>query len=217
MQLRVKGSDKQFYPHRTWVKMINSLSGFKSLNLLGSVNSEGQHNLSIVSSCIHLGASPPLLGLVLRPHSEKSPRHSLMNIISQGEFTLNHVNKEIYKKAHQASARYPQGVSEFEKCGLTPETLNKFSAPFVKEAKIKMALSVVDIITIKANLTHFIVANIDQFYIPKETLQEDGYIDIEKAGSVSGSSLDGYHVTQKLARLSYAKPNQDIQEILFGN
>jgi hypothetical protein len=37
-------------------------------------------------------------------------------------------------------------------------------------------------------------------------LYEDGYLDIEKAGTISCTGLDSYHITQRLQRLNYAKP-----------
>ena len=46
--------------------LINSLSGFKSANLLGTVDKNGQENLSIVSSVFHLGANPALLGMIIQ-------------------------------------------------------------------------------------------------------------------------------------------------------
>jgi len=42
--------------HLYRVAFINSLPGFKSANLLGTVDNNGQTNLSIVSSCIHIGS-----------------------------------------------------------------------------------------------------------------------------------------------------------------
>jgi hypothetical protein len=46
---------------------INSLSGFKSSNLIGTQDAEGKTNLCIVSSLVHLGSSPALVGLIMRP------------------------------------------------------------------------------------------------------------------------------------------------------
>ena len=40
---------------------INSLSGFKSANLVGTSDATQNSNLAIVSSVVHLGANPPLL------------------------------------------------------------------------------------------------------------------------------------------------------------
>ena len=44
---------------------INSLTGFKSVNLIGTVNTTGQANLGIFSSIVHIGSNPPLLGYVV--------------------------------------------------------------------------------------------------------------------------------------------------------
>ena len=84
--------------------LINSLSGFKAANLVATINTAGLTNMAIFSSAVHIGANPPLLGLVSRPHSV--PRHTLENIMATEQFTINHVNSMIYKQAHQTSARY---------------------------------------------------------------------------------------------------------------
>ena len=129
--------------------LINSLSGFKSANLLGTVDKNGQENLSIVSSVFHLGANPALLGMIIRPHSV--PRHSFENLLETGFYTLNHVNEDIVTQAHQTSARYEKEQSEFIETGLTAEYLNDFKAPFVKESKIKMGLKLVSEQVIELN------------------------------------------------------------------
>ena len=66
-------------PDRVRVQFINSLSGFKSANLIGTRNKVGQENLSIVSSVTHVGSNPPLLSVIFRPPSVE--RHSYENII----------------------------------------------------------------------------------------------------------------------------------------
>ncbi|TAE44770.1 MAG: flavin oxidoreductase, partial [Bacteroidetes bacterium] len=97
---------------------VNGLSGFKSLNLAGTVSATGQTNLAIMNSAMHVGADPPLMGLLIRP--AVTPRHTLQNLLETGFFTLNHVTEALYVQAHQTSARYPAEVSEFEAVGLTP-------------------------------------------------------------------------------------------------
>ena len=120
---------------------INSLSGFKSANLIGTISSEGKTNLAIFSSVIHVGANPPLMGFLMRPVSVE--RHTYNNIKETGHFTINHINKEIFKQAHQTSASYEKDISEFDACGLTPEYTETIKAPYVKESKIKIGLKFV--------------------------------------------------------------------------
>lgn len=184
--------------------LVNSLSGFKSLNLIGTVNKDGQTNLAVFNSVMHIGANPPLMGFISRPDSVE--RHTLENIQQTGYYTINHVNKEIFEKAHQTSARYKREQSEFDASGLTAEYKNNFSAPFVQESSIQIGLILKEIVSVKSNGTHFIVGEITDLYFPEEIWEETGILDIEKAGTVAGSSLDGYHTTQLLKRMKYAKP-----------
>jgi len=58
---------------------INSLSGFKSLNMVGTINPEGKTNLAVFSQVFHLGANPALMGMIVRPDSV--PRHTLTNML----------------------------------------------------------------------------------------------------------------------------------------
>ena len=134
-------------------KFVNSLSGFKSANLIGTISSEGKTNLAIFSSVIHVGANPPLMGFLMRPVSVE--RHTYNNIKETGHFTINHINKEIFKQAHQTSASYEKYISEFDACGLTPEFTEKIKAPYVKESKIKIGLKFVEEQNIKSNDTVF--------------------------------------------------------------
>ncbi|CAD7816239.1 hypothetical protein CHRY9390_03129 [Chryseobacterium aquaeductus] len=62
--------------------MINSLSGFKSLNLIGTINKIGQTNLAIFNSVMHIGANPALMGFICRPDSVE--RDTLENIKQTG-------------------------------------------------------------------------------------------------------------------------------------
>ncbi|MFN3873917.1 MAG: flavin reductase family protein [Ignavibacterium sp.] len=190
---------------------VNSLSGFKSANLIGTISKEGKTNLAIFSSVIHVGANPPLIGMLVRPASV--PRHTYTNIKETGYFTINHINKEIFKQAHQTSARYDKEVSEFDECGLTPEYSTTIKAPYVKESKIKIGCRFVEEHTIKTNDTNFLVGEILEVIIPDDVLMNDGYVDIEKAGTIAISSLDSYHDTKRILRLSYAKPGVKPKQI----
>jgi flavin reductase (DIM6/NTAB) family NADH-FMN oxidoreductase RutF len=190
---------------------VNSLSGFKSANLIGTISKEGKTNLAIFSSVIHVGANPPAIGFLMRPVSVE--RHTYNNIKETNYFTINHINKENFKKSHQTSARYDQDVSEFDECGLTPEYSDTIKAPYVRESKIKIGCRFVEEQEIKFNGTIFIVGEILEVILPDDIVGKDGFVDIEKAGTVAISGLDGYHETKRIARLSYAKPGIEPKEI----
>ncbi len=209
----ISKKEQSNYEKRAWTRIINCLSGFKSVNLVGTINDKKQTNLSVISSCFHVGANPPLMGFILRPHSSSSPRHTFINIKEMKVFTINHFNKDIYKKGHQASARYPYEVSEFDEVGLGKEFKDGFLAPYVEESNIQIGLKLIEIMDISYNKTHMVLGEIEHIYIPTDSLKEDGFIDIEHAGTLSLSGLDSYHETSRLSRLSYAKPNKKLTEI----
>ena len=189
--------------------LINSLSGFKSLNLVGTVDRQGVTNLAVFSQVFHLGANPALMGMIVRPDSV--PRHTLSNLLETGFFTFNHVRADFYRQAHQTSANYPG--SEFDACGLMPWFSEKIPAPYVRESTVKIGLAFRQRIDLSINQTVMIIGAVVEIIVPENCLLPDGYLDIEKAGTLTSSGLDGYHTTTRLSRLSYAKAGQELKEI----
>lgn len=198
--------EKQF---RT--NLINSLSGFKSVVLLGSKNTEGVENLSVISSVIHIGANPALMGFVMRPVTTQ--RDTYKNILAIGDFTFNHIQPSFVEKAHQCAARYDASISEFEAVGLTPFYSERMNAPFVKESQVRIGLSLEQVIPIPLNQTSLIIGAVKEIYCPESVVLPDGNIDIEAAWSITVSGLDTYHKTEKIARFSYAKPDRQLTQI----
>ncbi|MBU2979334.1 flavin reductase [Alteromonas sp. C1M14] len=198
-------------PSRYRAKLINSLSGFKSANLIGSQNSKGETNLALFSSVVHIGASPALVGFISRPHTVV--RDTLENILQTKQFTVNQVNKETWRSAHQTSARYNADESEFEQTGLTPLYVDNIDVPFVKESHLKYALTLEEIVPIAANDTQLVIGKVTDIFCQPTAIRKDGYIDIESIDTVSISGLDSYHVSRRLSRLSYAKKDKQLEHI----
>lgn len=194
------------------VHFANSLGGFKSVGLIGTKNKSNQTNLAIVDSILHIGSNPPLLSIVFRPGVME--RHTLENILETGFYTINHITEKIYKQAHQTSARYDRACSEFDETGLIPEYKNAFFAPFVKESNVKLAMEFKEKVTLSINSTVLIIGEVKDVYFPENCLQKDGFLDIEKAASLTCSGLDSYHKTTRISRLSYAKANKEITSII---
>ena len=190
------------------VHLINSLGGFKSVALVGTLDNHGNQNLAIFSSFFHIGANPPLIGMIFRPSPPE--RDTMRNILETGFYTLNHINEAIYKQAHQTSARYNAAVSEFDATGLTSEYKNDFFAPFVAESHIQLGIKFREKVDVLINNTTLIIGEIVAIYIPEDCLHEDGFVDLEKANTITCSGLDSYHKTVQLNRLNYAKPDKEI-------
>jgi len=189
---------------------VNSLPGFKSTNLIGTIDPHGQTNCTVFSSVIHLGSNPPLLGMNSRPRTAMS--HTLHNIEETGFYTINHVNHEIWQQAHQASARYERDQSEFDEVGLHPEFTDTLPAPYVRESRLKIGMKFVQSYDFPNN-TIFIIGEIIEVHLDSSVVKEDGYIDIETLGSIANTGLDAYHQTEMMGRLSYAKVDRSPERI----
>lgn len=212
MQKYISSQDIHAMQKQVRVHFINSLGGFKSVSLVGTTDKNCNPNLAIFSSLFHVGANPPLVGLIFRPSPPE--RDTLRNMIDTRFYTINHINEIIYTQAHQTSARYDKEISEFEVTGLTTEYKNDFFAPFVAESNVQFGVEFKEKIDIHINNTTLIIGEIVQIYVPDDCLHEDGFIDIEKANTITCSGLDSYHKTVQLDRLSYAKPDKPLTSLL---
>ena len=183
-------------------KLINSLAGIRQVALIGTKSKDGQENVAIFNSLIHLGAHPPLFGFISRPHTVE--RDTLENIKETGSYTLNYLDKKWMKEAHQTSARYPKEQSEFEATGLRPQYVEHCLAPFVKEAEIKIEMKFQQIVDIEINNTKMVVGSIERIHIPKNRLAEDGLV--KPFDLLLSGGLDAYYTSEFLSQLPYTKP-----------
>ncbi|BDD02868.1 flavin reductase family protein [Aureibacter tunicatorum] len=193
------------------INLVNSLSGFKSANLLGTVSDDGIENVAVFSSVIHLGSEPPLLGFILRPTTV--PRNTYDNIKESGVYTINHINSEISEDAHHTSAKYPKSISEFDMTGLTPAYLNNFKAPFVEESPVKIAMKYHSELPIEANGTALIIGEIEFIEVNGKALHQDGFIDLSSLNITTINGLDGYAIPKFKQRYGYQRPKPLIQNI----
>jgi flavin reductase (DIM6/NTAB) family NADH-FMN oxidoreductase RutF len=183
---------------------FNTLSGFKSASLIGTINNEGQYNLAIFSNIVHLGANPALIGFINRPR-EAAP-HTISNIEATGVYTINLITNKIMQQAHQTSAKYAAGVSEFDAVNLSPQLLNNCKAPFVKESPVKYSMELKEIMPVTHNNTFFVIGAVTAAYVAGDLLAEDGCIDLQKASIIASLGIDSYYSVNKEAKFAYAKP-----------
>ena len=189
------------------INLINSCSGFKSANLLGSISEDGKPNVAVFSSVTHLGSNPPTLGFILRPTTV--PRNTHKNLKDTGIFTINHIYEDIIDDAHHTSAKYPDDVSEFSMTSLEEEYKGKFKAPFVKNAPVQMSMKFVEEIYVPSNDVMLIVSQIQELYVNDELLQEDGLINLSEGNIATINGLDTYAIPKFKKQLSYQRPKNN--------
>ena len=192
--------------HLYRINLINSCSGYKSANLIGTKDQTGTSNVAVFSSITHLGSNPGLLGFFLRPTTVL--RNTYDNIKTSGKYTINHIHEGILEDAHHTSAKYTSDISEFDVTGLEEDYKDNFIAPFVKDCPIQLAMSYVEEYPIKANNTILLIGKIEKLYVPDALLDKDGFINLSKGKIAAINGLDGYAVPKLKTRLEYQRPKK---------
>ena len=201
----LKKKDIEQLEQRYRTAFINSLAGFRQAVLVGTKSVDGNTNLAIFNSLIHLGANPAIFGLLNRPDSVQ--RDTLQNILETKEYTLNYIQSGQYQKAHQTSARYDKGISEFEQVGFDEWYHPSCHAPFVQDAVVKIAMKFEDTVPIPLNGTILIIGSIMHVDIGDSLVGNDGYVALSEADILISQGLDAYFVSKSIGRLPYAKPS----------
>ncbi len=186
------------------INLVNSITGYKSANLLGTISNEGIENVAIFSSITHLGSQPALLSFFVRPNVV--PRNTYNNIKEKKIFTVNHISKEKIDDAHHTSAKYGKDISEFDKTNLQSEYKKNWEAPFVKDSAVQLGCKYLNEYYLKENGCSMIVASIEIIFIREGLLDNDGWVELSKANIVTVNGLDGYALPKTIKRLKYARP-----------
>ncbi len=205
MQLRkdeIENLDRKYR-----LNLINSITGIKPANLIGTRSLNNEDNLAIFSSVMHLGSHPAQLGFILRPQNE-TPRDTYLNIMETGVYTINHVSESFIQKAHYTSAKLERGESEFSRMNLDKEYIDAFHAPFVKESVVKMAMKHLENIPLP-NGCIFVTGEVEFILAPDNSINHLGQLDLETDNCVGVSGLNTYYGLTKLDTFPYVR-NEEI-------
>ncbi len=192
--------------HLYKINLINSCSGFKSANLIGTKSDDDIENVAIFSSVTHVGSEPPLLGVFMRPTTVA--RNTYDNIKETGFYTINHVHESIISDAHHTSAKYEKQISEFDVTTLNAEYKPGIHVPFVKTAPIQMYMEFVEEYNIKANGTILVIGKIKELFIQNHLIEADGFVNLSKAQIATINGLDGYAIPELQVRHAYQRPKK---------
>jgi flavin reductase (DIM6/NTAB) family NADH-FMN oxidoreductase RutF len=186
------------------LNIVNSITGIKPGNLIGTISNDNFPNLAIFSSIVHLGSNPALLGFILRPQ-HKVRRDTYDNILENGSYTVNHLPNHLTKNGHYTSVKFDKNQSEFEYCNFKKYYIDGFKAPFVKESNLSIGMKFMESIPIKANNTVMVVGCVEHVLVNEDALSDEGYIDLEILKSSGISGLNSYYKLTKIDSYPYAR------------
>lgn len=204
MQLTRKDLEES---ERKWrLNLVNSISGIKPANLIGTRSLKGEENVAIFSSVVHLGSNPAQLGFIARPQTERV-HDTFRNIRETGFYTINHVTDTFTEKAHYTSAKLPREESEFDRMKIEKELIDEFPAPFVKNSPVKMGMKLFKSIPLPNSCT-FIIGSVELLSFPDEAINDLGQLDLAVNKSVGISGLNTYYSLDKLGAFPYVRANE---------
>lgn len=193
------------------INLINSCSGYKSANLIGTKSQDKISNVAVFSSVTHIGSDPALLGFFMRP--TKGKRNTYDNIKTSSCFTINPIFETILEAAHHTSAKYDGKISEFNVTDLEEEYKADFFAPFVKGAPLQLAMEFMEEYPIKANGTTLVIGAIKKIYVPDNLIETDGFINLAKAKVATINGADAYSIPELKTRLDYQRPKAEFKNM----
>lgn len=212
---KITAEDIQQMDTRYRATLINSLAGYKQPVLVGTCSTDGQDNLALFNSLMHVGANPPLYGLLFRPDTIR--RDTLRNIVDTGAYTLNWINAEHISSAHQTAAKYEAHESEFPAVGFHPVRDEKNDPPRVAEAVISAKMKVEQIADIPLNGTRMVIGSVQIIYLPESLVRGDGFVALHELDIPACVGLDAYYKVKPLVRLSYPRPGLSLHRISFDD
>ena len=202
----LKKKEIQNLERRYRLNLINSISGIKPANLVGSRSLNEIDNLAIFSSVVHLGSNPALLGMVMRPQTSTT-KDTYSNIMDTGFFTINHVSQSFIKKAHYTSAKLEMDQSEFDIMNIEKEFIEDFYAPFVKASAVKIGLKYVESHSL-SNECIFITGEVLLAEFPDKSCNEKGQLDLSSYDCVGISGLNTYYSLSKIESFPYVRVSE---------
>ena len=182
---------------------INSIEGFKSVNLIGTRSKNGVSNLAPFNSIVHIGSNPAYIGFIAGPETDE--HQTLKNIRETFYYSINHIHQGIVNKAHQTSAKYDEHTSEFDACGLTEQSSQLTLVPYVMESNVKYMLKLKEIVPIALNNTSLVIGEIQDIILGECKIEEDGFVHIDELGTITCIGVDAYFKAESIGRIEYAK------------
>jgi len=183
------------------IELVHTIAGIKSPFLVGTISNDGYHNLGLFSQVFHVGSSPPLIGIKVRPVGSFS--HTYKNLQNHSYATLNMVTEDTFAQAHLASARLDKEQSEYDYADLSVWWSEKYRVPGVTESPIISILEKVEELPVQSNGVIILIMKIVDVWITHtyKDLKPLSYADM---GGVAVQGLSQYYNLLPLRKLVYA-------------
>ena len=174
-----------------------------------TIDEDGNANLAPFSFFNIFSANPPIaIFSPARRGRDNTTKHTFENVKTVPEVVINVVNYDIVQQCSLASTDFPEGVSEFEKTGLTPVASDLVKPPRVKESPVQMECKVREVIELgtEGGAGNLVVCEVIKIHISESVLNENNHIDPKKIDLVGRAGGNFYARANGSALFEVAKP-----------
>ncbi|HET6349307.1 MAG TPA: flavin reductase family protein [Candidatus Krumholzibacteria bacterium] len=189
----------EFYAH-----MIRAIAP-RPIAWVSTMSREGKHNLAPFSFFNGVSSKPPALLFVCSREQGGRKKDTLLNIEETGQFVVNTVPEHLAEVMNITATEYPNGVSEFEKAGLTPVPADRVGPPRLKESPISFECERLELVHIGAEelgAATIIVGRIVLTHID-DSMLTGGKVDYEKYHPIG--RMGGMEYTRTRDRFTMAR------------
>ncbi|BDZ68873.1 flavin reductase family protein [Methanobacterium ferruginis] len=139
--------------------------------LVTTMNKKGEVNAAPFSFTMPVSMDPPLIAV-----ASVASHHTYHNLEETGEMVVNIPSERILQKLWVTGEKFPQGVNELEKAGLTQMQSVQVSPPWINECIAHMECKIEQIM--ECGDHQLVVGRVLKLGVQEDTLK-DGLLDVE--------------------------------------
>ena len=193
---------------RTLYKLMTGSIVPRPIGWISTLSEAGTPNLAPFSYFNAVSADPPTLLFCLGMKDPGTPKDTLNNVQSTGEFVVNIVTEGLAEAMNHTSIKAPYGEDEFTLAGVTPALSLSVKPPRVAESPVHFECRVAHIYPVGEDESgsHIVVGRITHIHVDDDVLMDGDKIDIAKlkpVGRLAGRSYARITDTFDLERPVY--------------
>lgn len=175
-----------------------------------TIDKSGLVNLSPFSFFNLFSSNPPIVIFSpARRVRDNTTKHTLQNVEEVAQVVINIVDYDMVQQTSLASCEYPKETNEFIKAGFTEEKATIVAPPMVKESKIKLECTVIEVkpLGTEGGAGNLVICEVLCMHIDDSILDENNKIDQTKLQLVARLGGDWYCKVDESNLFKVAKPN----------
>ena len=201
----LKTAEKQYY--------LQHVEAPRHVCFASTIDKEGNVNLSPFSFFNLFSSNPPIV--IFSPSRrvrDNTTKHTLENVMEVPEVVINIVTYEMVHQVSLASCEFPKEVNEFAKAGFTAEPATLVKPPMVKESKVKMECTVVEVkpLGTEGGAGNLVICEVIRMHIDDSLLDENRKMDQRKIHHIARLGGDWYSKVDETNLFMVPKPNTEL-------